>query len=144
MSPAGAVTRTEFGRLKIGELDFDSGRGGGSPCPEGFLAEDAECAAGCEMALDGGVNGSEPLRRSGRFEALHLAFAPSHRQTRILNPIVLAQALCMASAQSHFRLCRAIRAPLVGHQHLGREALLLKHPLSSNKVSGQAEVVSHV
>jgi hypothetical protein len=30
-----------------------SGRGGGSPRPERFVAEDAERAAGCEMALDG-------------------------------------------------------------------------------------------
>jgi hypothetical protein len=63
----GAVTRTEFGRLNIGELDSDSGCGGGSPRPEGSLAEDAERAAGCEMALDvksvvdGGVNGQEAL-----------------------------------------------------------------------------------
>ena len=61
--PKGAVTRTEFGHLNIGEPDSDSGRGGGSPRLEGFLAEDAERAAGCEMALDvecvldGGVNG---------------------------------------------------------------------------------------
>jgi hypothetical protein len=31
---------------------FRSGRGGGSPRPEGFISEDAERAAGCEMALD--------------------------------------------------------------------------------------------
>src|SRR5271157_4186392 len=41
--------------------------GGGSPRPERFVSEDAECAAGCEMALDvkgvldGGVNGQEAL-----------------------------------------------------------------------------------
>ena len=58
-----AVTRTEFGHLNIGEPDADSGRGGGSPRPEGFLAEEAERAAECQMALDvesvldGGVNG---------------------------------------------------------------------------------------
>ena len=67
IASGGAVTRTEFGRLNIGEPDSDSGRGGGSPRPEGFLAEDAERAAGCEMALDvecvvnGGVNGQEAL-----------------------------------------------------------------------------------
>ena len=43
------------------------GRGGGSPRPERFVSEDAERAAGCEMALDvervldGGVNGQEAL-----------------------------------------------------------------------------------
>ena len=62
-SRKGAVTRTEFGRLNIGEPNSDSGRSGGSPRPEGFFAEDAERAAGCEMALDvesvldGGMNG---------------------------------------------------------------------------------------
>jgi hypothetical protein len=44
-----------------------SGRGSSSPRPEGFLSEDAERTAGCEMALDvesvldGGVNGQEAL-----------------------------------------------------------------------------------
>ena len=44
-----------------------SGGGGGSPRPESFFSEDAERAAGCEMALDvesvldGGVNGQEAL-----------------------------------------------------------------------------------
>jgi hypothetical protein len=53
-----------------------------------------------ESVLDGGVNGQEALRGTGRFEALHLALAPSHRQMRVLGPIVFAQALFMASAQS--------------------------------------------
>jgi hypothetical protein len=48
----GAVTRTEFGRAKIGKPSSDSGRGGDSPRTDGFLSEDAERAAGCEMALD--------------------------------------------------------------------------------------------
>jgi hypothetical protein len=67
-----------------------------------------------------------PLRGTGRFEALHLTLASPHRQMRVLGPIVLAQALFMASAQSHFRFCRPIRAQLVGHQHLRREALFLE------------------
>ena len=59
--------QTEFGRSKIGKSDSDSGRGGGSPGPEGVISRDAERAAGCEMALDvesvvdGGVNGQEAL-----------------------------------------------------------------------------------
>jgi len=63
----GAVTRTEFGRTKIGKPNSDSGGGGGSPRLESFVSEDAERAAGCEMALDvegvvdGGVNGQEAL-----------------------------------------------------------------------------------
>jgi hypothetical protein len=46
---------------------FSSCRGSGSPRPEGMVSEDAERAAGCEMALDvegvldGGVNGQEAL-----------------------------------------------------------------------------------
>jgi hypothetical protein len=48
----GAVTRTKFGRLKVGDPDSDSGRGGGSQCPDGFFAEDPECGAGCEMVLE--------------------------------------------------------------------------------------------
>ena len=63
----GAVTRTDFGRAKIGKPSSESGRGGGAPRTDGFLSEDAERAAGCEMALDvesvldGGVNGQEAL-----------------------------------------------------------------------------------
>ena len=71
ISHEGVVTRTEFGRVKIGSLQLSfssgSGRGGGSPRPERFISEDAECAAGGEMALDvesvvdDGVNGQEAL-----------------------------------------------------------------------------------
>jgi hypothetical protein len=67
ISRAGAVTRTKFGRVKIGSLSSGSGRCGGSPRPERFVSEDAERAAGCEMALDiervldGGVNRQESL-----------------------------------------------------------------------------------
>src|SRR5580693_10012067 len=45
---------------------------------------------------------------------------------RILGPIVLAQPLLMARRQSDLRPCRAVRAQLVGHQHIGREALFLE------------------
>ena len=63
----GAVTRTEFGRSQFGSPSFGSGRGGGSPRLERFFSEDAERAAGGEMALDvegvldSGVNGQEAL-----------------------------------------------------------------------------------
>jgi hypothetical protein len=49
----GSVTGTEFGRAKIGKPSSGSGRGGGSPRLERFFSEDAERAAGGEMALDG-------------------------------------------------------------------------------------------
>ena len=59
----------------------------------------------------------------GDLKSLHLALAPS---MRILSPIVLAQPLLMARRQSDFGLCRAVRPQLVGHQHIGREALFLE------------------
>jgi hypothetical protein len=68
--------RAKFDHLKIGEPDSDSGRVGAPPCPEGFLAEDAECAAGCEMALDvervvdGGVNGQNRCADPGDLKPL--------------------------------------------------------------------------
>jgi len=89
---------------------------GGSPRPERLVSEDAKRASGGEMALDvkgvldSGVNGQKALGGSGRFETLHLALTPSCRLVRILSPIVLAQALLVASRQSDFRLCRAVRA----------------------------------
>jgi HEAT repeats len=64
---AGVSRELKFGRPKIGKPSSNSGRGGGSPRPERFFAEDPERAAGCEMALDvecvvdGGVNGQEEL-----------------------------------------------------------------------------------
>ena len=63
----GAVTRTEFGRAKIGKPNSDSGRSGRSPRLESFRSEGAERAAGWEMALDvesvedSGVNGQKAL-----------------------------------------------------------------------------------
>jgi hypothetical protein len=45
---------------------------------------------------------------------------------RILCPIVLAQALLVASRQSDFGPCRAVGAQLVDHQHLGGKALFLE------------------
>jgi hypothetical protein len=51
----------------------------------GLSSEAAQCAAGDEVTLevegvvDGGMSGEEALRRSGRFEPLHLPFSSSHR-----------------------------------------------------------------
>jgi len=65
-------------------------------------SEDAERVAGNKMALnverilDDGLNRQEPLH-SGRFETLHLPLASSHRQMRILGPIVSPQALLMTA-----------------------------------------------
>jgi hypothetical protein len=79
-----------------------------------------------EGVLDRGVNGEEPLRRSGRFETLHLPFPSTYRQVRILGPIVLAQALLMASRQAQFCLGRSVGSRPVGHQYVRRKALLLE------------------
>jgi hypothetical protein len=62
------------------------GRSRRPPVLQRFASESAERVAGKKMALnverivDGGVNGQEPLRSSGRFEALHPPLAGSHRQ----------------------------------------------------------------
>jgi hypothetical protein len=67
ISGSGAFTRTEFGRSQLEVPVFGLRRGGGSPRLERFFSEDAERAAGCEMALDvegvvdGGVNRQEAL-----------------------------------------------------------------------------------
>jgi len=66
-SAGGVVTGTIFGRVRIVSRTSGSGRRNSSPRPEGFLSQDAERAAGCEMALDiesvleGGMNGEESL-----------------------------------------------------------------------------------
>jgi hypothetical protein len=79
-----------------------------------------------ESVLDGGVNGQEALGWSGRFETPHLALSPSCRLMRTLSPIVCAQAPVVASRQSDFGLCRAVRAQLVRHSLIRRKALFLK------------------
>jgi hypothetical protein len=48
----GVVTRTLPATRNFGRPILDSCRGSSSPCPERFVSEDAERAAGCEMALD--------------------------------------------------------------------------------------------
>ena len=48
----GVVARTKFGPREDWKSQLRSGCGGGLPRPESFFSEDAERAAGCEMALD--------------------------------------------------------------------------------------------
>jgi hypothetical protein len=64
----GALSREpNLARAKIGSPNSGSGCGSSSPRLESFFSEDAERAAGCEMALDvesvldDGVNGQEAL-----------------------------------------------------------------------------------
>jgi hypothetical protein len=44
--------KPNLARVKIGNPNLGSGCGSSSPHPESFFSEDAERAAGCEMALD--------------------------------------------------------------------------------------------
>ena len=63
----GVVTSTWIGAARGLEGPLISGRGGGSPCPERFVSQDAKRAAGGEMTLDvervvnGGMKGQEAL-----------------------------------------------------------------------------------
>ena len=77
-----------------------------------------------EGIVDGGVHAQEPLCRCGRFEALHLALAPSHYLMRILGPIVLPQALLMVAGKLKMPDGRAVGAQLVSRHLFRREALL--------------------
>src|ERR1700704_1835849 len=89
-----------------------------------------------EGIMDGGVRAQEPLCRCGRFEALHLALAPSHYLMRILGPIVLPQALLMVAGKPKMLEGRAVGAQLVGRHPLRREALLaeqLAHELDGRR-----------
>jgi hypothetical protein len=67
MVAQGVVTRTKFGPREDWKSQLRLGCGSSSPRPESFFSEDAERAAGCEMALDvesvldDGVNGQEVL-----------------------------------------------------------------------------------
>jgi hypothetical protein len=67
MPDTGLVTRTKFWSHEDWKSELTFSRGSSSPRPEGFLSEDAERAAGCEMALDvesvldSGVNGEKTL-----------------------------------------------------------------------------------
>ncbi len=53
-----------------------------------------------EGIVDGGMHAEEALRRSSRFEALHLALSSSHRLMRILRSIVFPEPLLMMAGQS--------------------------------------------
>ena len=64
------------------------------------------------------------LNVSRRLEPPHDQLAPSKWQMRILGPVVLPQALLVASRQAQLRLRCPIRSELIGDERLGREALL--------------------
>ena len=76
-----------------------------------------------EGVVNGGVDGQETLRRSRRFEPLHLALASPDLLMRVLGPVVLPQALLMAYAKAELASCGAIGSELIGHDDLRRKAL---------------------
>src|SRR5918992_454085 len=93
-------------------------------------SEEAQCGAGDEVTLevegvvDGGMSGEEALRRSMRFEALHLPFSPSHHLVRVLRSVVLAQALLMAGSQPELPPGARVGGQPIGHEHRRSIALL--------------------
>ena len=80
-----------------------------------------------EGVVDGGVHLTEERWADpGDLKRCILRSRRRGRLVRILSPIVLAQALLMASGQSNFGLCRAVGAQFVRHQNVGCEALFLE------------------
>jgi hypothetical protein len=79
-----------------------------------------------ERVVDGGVSAEEELRRSGRFEALHLAFASSHHLVRVRRPIVGSQSAVMPGAKAEISERCDVRAELVGDDHRRHDALPLQ------------------
>ena len=80
-----------------------------------------------EGVVDGGVDAEKPLRRAGRFEALHFPLPPSHDLVRVLGAIVHPLPLLMTAGQAKGLERGGIGAQLVGDRQLGRKALLLKN-----------------
>jgi len=79
-----------------------------------------------EGVVDGGVDAEKPLRRAGRFEALHFPLPPSHDLVRVLGAIVHPLPLLMTAGQAKGLERGGIGAQLVGDRQLGRKALLLE------------------
>jgi hypothetical protein len=79
-----------------------------------------------EGVVDGGVDAEKPLRRAGRFEALHFPLPPSHDLVRVLGGIVHPLPLLMTASQAKGLERGGIGAQLVGNRQLGRKALLLE------------------
>ena len=52
-----------------------------------------------EGVVDGGMHAEKALGRSSGLEALHFAFASSHRLMRIFGPVIFTQPLFMRAGQ---------------------------------------------
>jgi hypothetical protein len=76
-----------------------------------------------EVVVDGDVDTEKALRRSGRFEPLHLTLSAPHRLMRILRTVVCPQSLVMTTGQAKVAERRTVGGQLVGGQDLGDEAL---------------------
>jgi hypothetical protein len=79
-----------------------------------------------EGVVDGGVDAEKSLRRTGRFEPLHLALSSSHGLMRVLGTIVHAQPLFVPTGQTKSLERRAVGTQLVRDRQLRRTALLLQ------------------
>jgi hypothetical protein len=83
-----------------------------------------EVASKIERVVDGGMDAEEPLRRSGRVEALHFALPSAHGLMGVLGAIVLPEPLLVTAAKVPER--RSVGTELVGRQRFRREAQFLR------------------
>jgi hypothetical protein len=77
-----------------------------------------------ERIVDGGVHAEEALRGCSRLEPLHLALSPSHDLVGVLGPIIFAEPLVVTTGQMEFSERGAVGPQFVGHDQLGRDAVL--------------------
>ena len=67
-----------------------------------------------EGVIDGGMHAEEPLRRTSRFEALHLPLATSDDKMRVFGTIVRPETLLVASTEPEILEGRSIGSELIG------------------------------
>jgi hypothetical protein len=78
-----------------------------------------------EGVVDGGMDVEKTLRRSRRFEPLHLALS-AHDLMGVFSAIVFSEASFMRAGEAQLPESRAVGAQLVGDQQLRYEALFLE------------------
>ena len=77
-----------------------------------------------EGIVDGGVHAEEALGGCCRLEPLHLALSPSHDLVGVLGPIIFAEPLVVTTGQTEVSERGAVGPQFVGHDQLGRDAVL--------------------
>ena len=77
-----------------------------------------------EHIVDGAVHAEEALGGCCRLEPLHLALSPSHDLVGVLGPIIFAEPLVVTTGQMEVSERGAVGPQFVGHDQLGRDALL--------------------